>query len=344
MSLRAFDLSGNRSGFTSEIPFVIILDNLISDLRVTALTTTSATLTFTEVTGGAGAPASYDVRFATPTITWGTAASVTSGTCSTPLAGVSIGASKSCTVTGLTNATPYQFQMVPFRGTIGVDAVYGPLTNIASGTTGGSPPSASRSTMGGDDFNRADAALTTPWLTGYTSYQTPTIVSNQVRPPTAGGNQSLAVYNTVVPDDQWGQVTIRAIQGAGAVSAFVRVRYTDPPTATGYECRAWRNNGVGLRSEIAKRVNNTKTELITESVTTWGADDILDCEVQGSTIKLSRIVGGTSTELLSYSADTSITSGKVGVAVFSATLGDGIIDSFAFGKFTTVASGDPCGC
>ena len=202
LSLRAFDLSGNRSPFTAEIPFVIILDNLVSDLRVTALTTTSATLTFTEVTGGAGAQADYDVRFATPTITWGTAASVASGTCSTPLIGVSIGASKSCTVTGLTNATPYQFQLVPFRGTLGVDALYGPLSNIAAGTTGGTPPSAARSTTISDDFTRANGTLTTPWMVGYTGHQDPTINSNTVRPPAAGGNQSLAIYNQALPADQ----------------------------------------------------------------------------------------------------------------------------------------------
>ena len=96
------------------------------------------TLSFTDVTNGAGQPASYDVRYAPGTLTWGSAPSVTSGTCATPLAGSAIGATRSCTVTGLAPSTSYQFQLIAFRGTLNVDAVFGALSNVASGTTGAS--------------------------------------------------------------------------------------------------------------------------------------------------------------------------------------------------------------
>jgi hypothetical protein len=60
-----------------------------------------------------------------------------------PMAGTSIGAHRTCTVLGLQPATDYQFQLVAFRGTLNVDAAFGDLSNVASGTTNaGTPPPA----------------------------------------------------------------------------------------------------------------------------------------------------------------------------------------------------------
>jgi hypothetical protein len=58
------------------------------------------------------------------------------------MTGTTIGARRTCTVLGLAAATAYQFELVTFRGTLNVDAVFGGLSNMASGTTSGSivPP------------------------------------------------------------------------------------------------------------------------------------------------------------------------------------------------------------
>ena len=107
----------------------------VIDLAAAAMTDSSATLTFTEVDDGTGFPASYDIRVAPAPLAWGaTAPSVTRGTCSTPVAGTAIGTRHSCTVLGLVTGTAYQFQLVAFRGTLKVNAVFGPLSNVASGT------------------------------------------------------------------------------------------------------------------------------------------------------------------------------------------------------------------
>ena len=107
----------------------------VTDLAAAAMTDTSATLRFTEVDDGLGAPSNYDIRVAPAPLTWGgTAPSVTRGTCTTPVAGTAIGAMRSCTVLGLVTGTAYQFQMVSYRGTLRVNAVFGPLSNVASGT------------------------------------------------------------------------------------------------------------------------------------------------------------------------------------------------------------------
>jgi uncharacterized protein YjdB len=112
-----------------------IAPGTVSDLAVSGVSDTSATLSFTEVSNGAGAPASYDVRYAAGALSWPAAGSVSRGTCATPVAGSAVGAKRTCTVLGLARATAYQFQLVAFRGTLNVDAVFGALSTIASGTT-----------------------------------------------------------------------------------------------------------------------------------------------------------------------------------------------------------------
>ena len=107
----------------------------VSDLAVAGVTDSSVTLSFTEVSDGAGLPASYFVRFAAPPIAWGSATDVTWGSCKVPMAGTVIGANRTCRVLGLQASTTYEFQLVAFRGTLNVDAVFGDLSDVASGTT-----------------------------------------------------------------------------------------------------------------------------------------------------------------------------------------------------------------
>ncbi|HKV71603.1 MAG TPA: Ig-like domain-containing protein [Gemmatimonadales bacterium] len=107
----------------------------VSDLATSAATDSSVALTFTEVNDGTGAPASYEIRLAPGSISWGTAAPAVSGTCGTPLAGTSVGNRRTCTVGGLTAGTSYQFQIVAFRGTLNQNAVFGALSNVATAAT-----------------------------------------------------------------------------------------------------------------------------------------------------------------------------------------------------------------
>src|SRR5256714_13155084 len=107
----------------------------VTDLAAAAMTDSSATLTFTEVDDGTGAPARYDVRVAPAPLAWGAAvASVKRGTCATPVAGSTIGAPRTCTVLGLVAGTAYDFQLVGVPGTPSLNAVFWPLSNVASGT------------------------------------------------------------------------------------------------------------------------------------------------------------------------------------------------------------------
>src|SRR5438128_3140264 len=109
----------------------------VTDLAVAGVTETSVTLSFTELDDGTGAPANYDVRTAVgSTLTWWLAngALNKNGTCASPMAGTAIGTKRACTVVGLVAGTTYSFELVAFRGTLGVNAVFGGLSNLAQAT------------------------------------------------------------------------------------------------------------------------------------------------------------------------------------------------------------------
>ncbi|TMJ02801.1 MAG: hypothetical protein E6H01_06260, partial [Bacillati bacterium ANGP1] len=118
---------------------VVTNPGTVADLAVAGVTDSSVTLSFTEVTDGTGQPASYDIRWAVGAIAWSSAADVTRGSCTVPVVGSTIGAKRSCTVLGLASVTGYQFQLIAFRGTLNVNAVFGGLSNVVSGTTTGTP-------------------------------------------------------------------------------------------------------------------------------------------------------------------------------------------------------------
>jgi uncharacterized protein YjdB len=106
----------------------------VSDLAVASANDTSVTLTFTQVGDGLGNPANYQVRYAPAPISWGSATPVASGTCAKPPV-TSVGSALSCTVLGLSSGTTYNFQLVSYRGTLDVNAVFGGLSNVATGVT-----------------------------------------------------------------------------------------------------------------------------------------------------------------------------------------------------------------
>src|SRR2546426_12798012 len=106
-------------------PPVVQAPGTVTTLAVAGVTDTSVTLSFTEVTDGAGQPASYDSRSAAGSMSWGSAANVPRGTCAATVSGTGIGAKRSCTVLGLARATGYPFQLVSFRGRLNANAGFG---------------------------------------------------------------------------------------------------------------------------------------------------------------------------------------------------------------------------
>lgn len=343
LSLTAFDTSGNESGPSTEFAFVI-LANAVTDLAVTTINSTDVVLSFTEVDGGTGTPADYAVRFATPTINWGTAPEVTSGTCATPMTGTAIGATKTCTVTGLSTTTPYQFQLVPFRGTLGSNAVFGPLSNIASGTTGGSPPAPTdRITYQSDGFGRADGLLGQFWDDGYvksgSAVSALQIVSNNVRTTTLVNDAFETFNDGTLPNDSWAQQTIATISGGGCQSVRLLLHFSPPPTVDGYEILALKGCGAET-SYLVKRTNGIFQSLANEAATTWASTDVMRAEYRNGQLALYR-----NGVLLLSADDVTFPSGRAGFGVYNDTgsVANTEVTNWSAGGFVTTTA-DGCGC
>jgi hypothetical protein len=141
----------------------VVNPSTVADLAVSSIADTTATIAFTQVNDGSGKPASYELRYAAAPISWGAATVVSRGSCTSPIAGTAIGAKLSCTINGLTPSTAYNFQIVAFRGTLNINAVFGALSAVAvatttSGTITPPPPPPPSNTLFQENFDDANLA------------------------------------------------------------------------------------------------------------------------------------------------------------------------------------------
>ncbi len=106
----------------------------VTDLAVTETTDSSLTVGWTQVGDGAGGPAAYQVRYASPPIDW---PSATVG-CDATLAGDMVGAPMSCTIRNLSSGTSYDVQVASYRPASGTEegAAY---SNVATAATRAAP-------------------------------------------------------------------------------------------------------------------------------------------------------------------------------------------------------------
>jgi uncharacterized protein YjdB len=202
----------------------VALPGVVTNLSATVTGANSVTLSFTQVSDGLGAPAKYDVRFAASPMNWGTAPSVTNGTCATPLSGTATSGTLTCTVLGLTASTKYDFRLTAFRGTLNQDAVFNTLSNIATVTT-----AAAAATPTPTAVTVAPAAATvaigaTQALTATVKDQNGAVMSGQVV-TWSSSNSSVASVSAsgVVSGINAGSATITATSSGKTGTAAVSV-------------------------------------------------------------------------------------------------------------------------
>src|SRR6185436_8324893 len=121
---------GSIGSATLTVTASVTNPGVVSDLTAAQATDSSVTLSFTEVSDGTGQPASYEMRRAAGAMSWDSAGRITEGTCKVPMSGSTIGATRTCTVLGLSPATAYAFQLRAYRGTLDSSSVvYGDESN-----------------------------------------------------------------------------------------------------------------------------------------------------------------------------------------------------------------------
>ncbi len=165
-----------------------------------------------------------------------------------------------------------------------------------------------------DDFNRADATLTTPWVT---TEGTHSVASNKV--PVGPSSPNISYYNGTFSNDQWAEADCVGLGGTPTIS--VAVRASGSAGGDLYYCWTSPSN-----LSVVKRVGGSYTTLATDSgagVNSAGAK--IAIEVVGTTIKA--YIDGT---LRITTSDTQVSTGKPGI--ISANGAGPTLDNFRCGS------------
>ncbi|MDF0645985.1 MAG: fibronectin type III domain-containing protein [Nitrospira sp.] len=234
--------------------------------------------------------------------------------------------------TGLTPGTSYSYRVRAEDAAHNLSPYSSPILTVATPAT----PPPGRTTLFTDTFNRADSAdLGAAYTDSYSGFTSGRILSGRVVMSAVGAAAATVEQYTGVttPNDQWSEVTIGALTSGVGAQAGVHLRLSNPSTYSGYRCFAAINQTN--RSGIRRFSGGVSTSLGSDTTTVWGAGDKLRCEVQGSTIKLYRVVGAAETLLLS-ATDATYASGTTGIYVAVGAGGavtDAQLSGFAMGGF-----------
>lgn len=178
-----------------------------------------------------------------------------------------------------------------------------------------------RTLIASDDFNRADGAVGANWLyIRDTAWQAnpPNVTSGQLTPRASGDNYQAIRWagSGSFSDDQYAKITLQAFSfqtNAYRVGVIVRCS-ADTNTAADYYS-AWvadnAANGSTKTLTVEKRVNGTKSTLLTHTSTTWTNGDTLSLEVEGTTLRVYK----NDVQVGSDITDSSLSTGKPGALV-----------------------------
>jgi hypothetical protein len=313
------------SGDTGSRTIQVANPGVVNDLTTGATTDATIALSFTQVDDGSGSPANYDVRYASGSMSWGSASSVASGSCATPVHGSAIGSPISCVVQGLTAATAYTFQLVAFRGSVGA-AVYGGLSNIASASTTGSsnpppppppPPVVTTVTVSPSSASIAVGATTT--LQATVKDQNGATMSGQtVTWSTSSASVATVNASGTVTGAAAGSVTITATCAGKAGTATVTVTAAPPPppvATTVTVAPPSASIAVGATVTLQATVKDQNGNVMTGQTVTWSTSNS-----SVATVNPNGVVSGVSAGSATITATSS---GKSGTSTITVTAPSG---------------------
>lgn len=258
----------------------------VTDLAIATIADTTASLTFTQVTDGAGQPAQYEIRYAIAPISWGSATNVAKGTCTTPIAGTTIGAKLTCSISGLNPSTAYNFQIVAFRGTLNVNAVFGALSSpLAASTTAPAPSgpivgsvtvtpgSASGSVGQSAQFSAtvkdANGNVMTGQTVTWSSTNSAVVSVTTSGYATATGGGSAAIVATAGGKSGQAAITVTGSTSGGTVSSVA----VSPSSAT---------LAVGATQQLTASLKDLLGNILTGLTTSWASSNSAVASVNGS--------------------------------------------------------------
>jgi uncharacterized protein YjdB len=246
----------------------------VTDLQASATGSTSVTLSFTQVNDGTGQPAKYSVRYAVSPISWGSATATTSGTCTTPVAGTAIGSQLSCTILGLTPATNYSFQLVAFRGTMNLNAVYGTLSSIVSGTTTASAPVPVASVSVSPASSTLQIGATVQLLVTARDANNNVLTGRVVTSSSANAGiasvNSLGLVTAVSPGTT--QITVVS-EGQSAIATIIVSQPAPAPVATVSVSPASSSLLVGATAQLSAVTRDASNNVLTGRVIAWSSSN-----------------------------------------------------------------------
>src|SRR5437870_8691877 len=165
-----------------------------------------------------------------------------------------MGGPRSCTVLGCSPATGYQFQLIPFRGTLNMGtAVFGSVSNVASGTTAALDPPPVASSVASVTVSPASASVSvgqTVRLTATRKDANGTALSGAVV-TWSSNNAAVATVSGsgLVTAVAAGSVTSTATSGGISGPAAITVAVPSPPPSGG----SWPNAPAGVMGRASRR-------------------------------------------------------------------------------------------
>lgn len=309
--------SSNKSGSaTVTVNAVAVPDpGAVTDLSAAATGSASVTLTFTQVGNGAGAAASYDVRYAVAPMQWGTATSVASGTCSTPLAGTATTGTLSCTVLGLSPSTKYNFQLVAYRGTLGNDATFGALSNVAEATTSAETVNPVPTTVTVAPTSTSIVVAATQTFTATVKDQTGAVMTCSSLAWTSQNTGVVAINASgVATGVAAGSTTVKATCGSASGTANVTVTSAPPVPTTVTVAPTSASISAGATKSFTAAVKDQNGATMTCSSLGWSSQNTGVATINSSGLATGVAAGTTTVKATCGSA-----SGTANLTVTAAT-------------------------
>jgi len=307
--------SGSESTGTVETPD----PGTVSDLSAAAPTNSSVNLSFTQVDDGTGAPAKYDVRYGVAPMSWGSATSVATGSCATPMMGNGVGSTMSCVVQGLSPSTSYNFQLVAFRGSLNGAAVFGGVSNmVAASTTGSPPPPPVVTTVTVSPPSASIGVSGTTTLQATVKDQNGNVMTGQTVSWSTDNSAVATVTSAgVVTGVAAGSATITATSSGQSGTSAITVTAAPPPppvVTTVTVAPPSASIAVGANTTLTATVKDQNGNVMTGQTVTWSTNN-----AAAATVSSGGVVSGVAAGSATITATSSGKSGTSSITVTAPT-------------------------